>query len=192
MKRLVFTTLFALIAGAAPAAAQGTSLVKIGITGGWVTPYQTTKTYAKTGWDAGLTMQIAAPLVPIGFRIDALYSTMDGAAQTGAAIHVDNFTIYSATGNVVWTVFGTGMPTKFYVIGGIGYYSVSQKQTVVATSTSATVSSSDFGYNIGLGVKLTKFFIEARWTNIDGGLLIPSTGASQSLQIVPINVGIIF
>ena len=190
MKRLVFTTLFALIAGAAPAAAQGTSLVKIGITGGWVTPYQTTKTYAKTGWDAGLTMQIAAPLVPIGFRIDALYSTMDGAAQTGAAIHVDNFTIYSATGNVVWTVFGTGMPTKFYVIGGIGYYSVSQQQT--AASITTTLTSSDFGYNAGLGVKLTKFFIEARWTNIDGGLMIPLTGASQSLQIVPINVGIIF
>ena len=192
MKGLVFSTLFALIAGSAPAAAQGTSLVKIGIQGGWVTPYQTTKTYAKTGWDAGLTMQIAAPLVPVGFRIDALYSTMDGAAQTGAAIRVDNFTIYSATGNVVWTVIGTGMPTKLYVIGGIGYYSVSQKQTIVATSTSATLTSSDFGYNVGLGVKFTKFFIEARWTNIDGGLLIPTTGGSQSLQIVPINVGLIF
>jgi hypothetical protein len=189
MKRLVCSMLVALAAGAAPVAAQGTSLLKIGIQGGWVMPYSSAKTYLKNGYDGGLTLQIEAPLVPVGVRIDGLYTTMDGKPVTGGLTQTNSATTYSGTANIVWTVIGTGLPTKFYLIGGFGYYDVSQKITV--SSVSQTVSSSGFGYNAGLGMRFTKFFVEARWTNINGGLYLNST-SSKSLQIVPINVGFIF
>ena len=190
MKSFVLGSLIVL-AAALPVSAQG---VHFGITGGWYTPYGAVKDYAKSGYDGGLTLQIGAPLVPVGFRFDAMYGEMPGKSLYVAGETVkSDFTVWSATGNIVWTIFGNALPTKFYLIGGIGYYSVQQKITSTLGSV-PTVTTPAFGYNAGLGFKFTKLFIEARWTNINGGLNLEAFGStgSQALQVVPINVGILF
>ena len=192
MKRSLFGIVVALLLFAAPAAAQ----VHFGLTGGWATPYGTTKDYAKSGWDAGLTLQIGAPLVPVWFRIDGTYADMAGVTQPLVVVGTgtSQFTIYGASGNVAWAFIGSTLPTKVYIIGGIGYYNVMQKIAVTnPTGPPVTLTSTNFGYNAGLGVKFSKFFFEARWTNIDGGLDLTAYGKGKtSLEMVPINFGIVF
>ncbi|HUO51097.1 MAG TPA: hypothetical protein VMT93_01145 [Gemmatimonadaceae bacterium] len=192
MKRSVLGLMLA-CAAAMPAAAQG---VHLGITGGWYIPYGTVKDYATNGWDGGLTLAIGAPMVPVTFRIDGMYGTMPGKTVTvGPETVKADFTTWSLTGNLVWTIIGKTLPTKFYLIGGIGYYNVQQKYTTSAAIPIPTVNTPAFGYNAGLGFRFTKIFIEARWTNIDGGLDLTGLtagGGTKSLQVVPVNVGIIF
>jgi hypothetical protein len=192
MKRIVIGSLVLLAATSAPCAAQ-----HIGIMGGWVDPYSSTGDVAKAGWDAGITLQLGAPLVPIQFRIDGTYNLMDGKPVGGAYQTTSNFTIWSGTGNIVWTVFGTALPTKIYLIGGIGYYSVQQKVTVTGALppppalTAGTVTTPAFGYNLGLGVRFTKLFIEARWNDVQSGY-VDNGLQKKALQFVPINVGLLF
>jgi len=192
MKRSLLGTLVALAALSAPVAAQGVPLTRFGIMGGWATPYGTVKDYAKSGWDAGVTLAIGAPLVPVSFRVDGSYATMPGKPQLGGTV-TPTFNIWSATGNIVWNIIGNTLPTKVYLIGGIGYYNVQQTIAVNGVPPLPTSSAGKFGYNAGLGVRFTKFFVEARWNTINGGLDGSAYGqSSQSLEMIPINVGFLF
>jgi hypothetical protein len=90
--------------------------------------------------------------------------------------------------------FGAALPTKFYLIGGIGAYN----ERAHDPDTDVSVSSTKFGVNAGVGFKfqLTGFstFIEARYHNVIHGSAIGSESSSnaKSLQILPISVGITF
>ena len=130
MKRSLLAALLVL-AAALPASAQ-----HFGITGGMYLPYGSAKDFTNSGWDAGITFQIGAPLVPINFRFDAVYGTLPGKTIDigGGETAKADLTTYGATANVVWTIFGTASPFKFYVIGGIGYYGVQQKYTTTLIS----------------------------------------------------------
>ena len=194
MKRFLLGTLVALAAFSAPAAAQGASLLRFGIFGGWATPYGTLKDYAKSGWDAGATLAIGAPLVPVSFRVDAGYASMGGKPVTvGIGTVSQTFDIWSATGNVVWNIIGNTLPTKVYLIGGIGYYNVQQTVSVTGIPAVPNFKAGKFGYNAGLGVRFTKFFVEARWNDIQSGLdQTAYGGGTTNLEMIPINVGILF
>jgi hypothetical protein len=192
MKRSLLATLVALAALSAPVAAQGVPLTRFGIMGGWATPYGTVKDYAKSGWDAGVTLAIGAPLVPVSFRLDGSYATMPGKPQLGGTV-TPTFNIWSATGNIVWNIIGNTLPTKVYLIGGIGYYNVQQTIAVTGVPPLPTSSAGKFGYNAGLGVRFTKFFVEARWNDIQSGLDLTAYGkGTTNLEMIPINVGILF
>jgi hypothetical protein len=191
MKRIAFTALL-VFAAALPATAQ----VHFGITGGWYTPYSSTKDFAKTGYDGGILLGFGAPVVPVSFRVDGNYAEMPGQSISccGGTVKSD-FTIYSATGNIVWTIFGSTLPTKLYLIGGVGYYSVQQKVSVGGGAPAVPASTtSAFGYNGGVGFRFTMFFIEARYTSITNGLDESTFGGSGSkaLTVIPINVGVMF
>ena len=194
MKRSLFGALVAIAALSAPVAAQGALLYRFGILGGWATPYGTVKDYAKSGWDAGITLAIGAPLVPVSFRVDASYATMPGKPVTvGPGTVSETFNIYSATGNVVWNIIGNTLPTKVYLIGGIGYYNVQQTTSVTGLPPVPSFKAGKFGYNAGVGVRFTKFFVEARWNDVQSGLdLSAYSGGTTNLEFVPINVGILF
>ena len=100
--------------------------------------------------------------------------------------------MWNATANVQWVLIGKALPTKFYLIGGLGYYDV--QQTVKVTSPvpiSQTLNSSKFGYNAGLGVRFTKLFVEARWNTVSDGL-VTTSGSKTTLEYIPITAGIIF
>jgi hypothetical protein len=184
---LAFTTL------AAPASAQAIvgSPVRFGIMGGATVPLSDFKDVAKTGWNAGALVTIGVPLVPVSFRIDGQWHQLDG--KTPLAGPPTDFRIIDGTANVVYT-FGAALPTKFYLIGGVGAYN--ERAKLRDTDTSA--SSTKFGLNAGLGFKfqLTGFatFVEARYHNIIHGSSIGDTsdGSSKSLQLIPISVGITF
>jgi opacity protein-like surface antigen len=114
-------------------------------------------------------------------------------AGAGGSSQFPDFRIIDGTANVVYT-FGAALPTKFYLIGGVGAYNERAHDPV----TDASASSTKFGLNAGVGFKfqLTGFatFIEARYHNVIHGSVIGDANSSnaKSLQFLPISVGITF
>jgi opacity protein-like surface antigen len=186
-----------LSAAAAPVSAQAivSSPIRFGIMGGATVPLSDFSDNAKTGWNAGILMNIGVPLVPVSFRVDGQWQQLTGKdfdAGKGFITH-DDFRIIDGTANVVYT-FGAALPTKFYVIGGLGAYNVRVKNDDL----NANASSTKFGLNAGVGFKfqLTGFatYIEARYHNVIHGTAVGdvSSDNSKSLQFLPISVGITF
>jgi hypothetical protein len=186
-----------LSAAAAPVSAQAivSSPVRFGIMGGGTFPLSDFKNEAKTGWNAGVLVSIGVPLVPVSLRIDGQWQQLTGKnfdLGKGFISHND-FRIIDGTANVVYT-FGAALPTKFYLIGGLGAYNVRVKNDDL----DANANSTKFGLNGGVGFKfqLTGFatFIEARYHNVIHGTAVGDVSDSnaKSLQFVPISVGITF
>jgi Outer membrane protein beta-barrel domain len=186
-----------LSATAAPVSAQAivSSPVRFGIMGGATIPLSDLSDEAKTGWNAGALVTFGVPLVPVSFRIDGQWHQMNGkdVNTLSGSSQFPDFRIIDGTANVVYT-FGAAMPTKFYVIGGIGAYNERAHDPVADVSASST----KFGLNAGVGFKfqLTGFstFIEARYHNVIHGSVIgdASSTNAKSLQFLPISVGITF
>ena len=197
MKRTAITAAvlgLILSAGAAPISAQAivSSPVRFGIMGGATVPLSDLSDFNKTGWNAGALVTIGVPLVPVSFRIDGQWQQMQ--AKNDVAFPAD-LRIIDGTANVVYT-FGAALPTKFYLIGGLGVYNERFKDP----DTDISASGTKFGLNAGVGFKfqLTGFatFIEARYHNVIHGTDVGGGDASggnvRSLQFIPITVGITF
>jgi hypothetical protein len=189
-----------LSAATVPVSAQAivSSPVRFGIMGGATIPLSDLKDEAKTGWNAGALISVGVPLVPVSFRIDGQWHQMNGKDFTtlggaGGSGQLPDFRIIDGTANVVYT-FGAALPTKVYLIGGLGVYNERAHDPVEDVSASST----KFGLNAGVGFKfqLTGFstFIEARYHNVIHGSAIGDANSSnaKSLQFLPISVGITF
>jgi hypothetical protein len=176
-----------LAAGGAPLSAQVAvaSPVRFGITGGATIPVSDFSDAAKTGWNAGVLLDVGLPLVPIGFRLDGLWHQFSDKDLPDGSVIKNR--IIAGTADVVYT-FNSLALTKFYAIGGIGVYNVRTELEggIIPGSTSDTETK--FGVNAGLGfrVQLTGFstFVEARWHDV--------FTSGQSSQMIPITVGITF
>jgi hypothetical protein len=189
-----------LSATAAPVSAQAivSSPVRFGIMGGATVPLSDLSDVNKTGWNAGALVTVGVPLVPVSFRVDGQWQQMNGkdlAALGGAggSSQQANLRIIDGTANVVYT-FGAALPTKFYLIGGVGVYN----ERFSAQNSDVHADGTKFGLNGGVGFKfqLTGFatFIEARYHNVIHGetVGVVDQSNSKSLQFVPISVGITF
>jgi len=188
-----------LSATAAPVSAQAivSSPVRFGIMGGATVPVGdingvSFNNVAKTGWNAGALLTVGVPLVPVSFRVDGQWNQLKGKFGNTDGGGTTDFRIIDGTANVVYT-FGAALPTKFYLIGGVGAYDEHEHFLDADVSQDAW----KFGLNAGLGFKfqLTGFatFIEARYHNIIHGSQISDTGErANSLQMIPISVGITF
>jgi opacity protein-like surface antigen len=181
-------------AAAAPVSAQAivSSPVRFGIMGGATVPLSDLSDFNKTGWNAGALVTIGVPLVPVSFRIDGQWQQLQHKNDIPGSA---DLRIIDGTANVVYT-FGAALPTKFYVIGGVGAYNERFKDP----DTDISASGTKFGLNAGVGFKfqLTGFatFIEARYHNVIHGTDVGGGDASggdvRSLQFIPITVGITF
>ena len=166
------------------------SPVRFGIMGGATFPLSDLKDFQKTGWNAGALVTIGVPLVPVSFRVDGQWQQMN--AKAGVDVPA-NLRIIDGTANVVYT-FGAALPTKFYLIGGVGVYNERFKDP----NSDVHADGTKFGLNGGVGFKfqLTGFatFIEARYHNVIHGTAVGSVDDSnaKSLQFVPVSVGITF
>ena len=194
MKRTAITAAvlgLILSAAAAPVSAQAivSSPVRFGIMGGATVPLSDLSDFNKTGWNAGALVTIGVPLVPVSFRIDGQWQQLQHKDVEFPA----DLRIIDGTANVVYT-FGAALPTKFYLIGGVGAYNERFKDP----ASDVSVSGTKFGLNAGVGFKfqLTGFatFIEARYHNVIHGSDVGDTNSAdvRSLQFVPITVGITF
>lgn len=163
---------------------------------------------ASRGWSAGAALQLGRQTEDVIYRFDAGYSrTGDlqswccnnpggGASET----FNNNFSVLGASANFVATVLGRGASTKAYLIGGLGWYAVTSSGSNASDPSQPALSTTvgAFGWNAGLGMRFSRFFIEARYTVIKDGAVpysppgVQESGQRQNLGTLPITVGIWF
>jgi opacity protein-like surface antigen len=153
--------------------------VNFSVSAGAAVPIGGTADGLKTGYDVTGSLGFKPPLAPIGLRIDGMLNSMDLKGATSGSLR-----LLAGTANL--TLSGAGMPIPMgYLIGGVGMYN--GKVTGLPSGFTSN-SSTDFGFNIGAGLKfpLTGFstFVEAR-------LHIVNT-EGESTKFVPITFGITF
>lgn len=175
---IVAATLMVVGTTAAKAQMSGslTRPLSFGIAGGIAVPAGTLSNVANTGSNVTGILGLKLPILPIGLRADASYSSFgykSAAAGNGSA-HVGN-----VTGNVV-----VSMPFLLlhpYVLGGLGYYGV---------SASYAKSANGMGYDLGTGLSLNipitgiSVFAEARYNHVNTG--------GVNTQFTPIEIGVMF
>lgn len=187
--------------GGSIAAAQGaTSLVKpisIGISGGVSIPTGglADGTYGgfsgvNTGYNVTGSLAIGIPVVPFGLRADVSYNnfgTKNASFVVGGDAVVPGYNadarVLGVTANVVLPLHLPAPILEPYLIGGVGEYNVRLSPT-----TGGSTSQSNFGFNIGAGVKLPlvlfSTFVEARYNRVNQN--------NGSMAFTPITVGVMF
>jgi opacity protein-like surface antigen len=155
----------------APAAAQiGTSVT---VSAGLSMPTSTFGDVQDAGYAVRVGLGLSLPLLPVAARAEGSFDEFNGSASTDAKTRV--------VGGTVNAIVGFPGPFSPYVIGGVGYYTTRRPRVV-----SGSTNSSDFGANIGLGVRMSlvafSVFAEARYTRVGDGVA----------TFVPVVVGVAF
>jgi hypothetical protein len=154
--------------------------VGIGGGGGVTFPVGKFHTAYANGFNLLTTIDLHAPGVPLGFRIDGMYDRFRGNESVfgSAPPHAQIWTINA---NVVANLENEpGASIIPYVIGGAGYYNSSFDNftTGVVTSPGITIPApgsthtGNFGVNGGIGVRLdvgaVRLFVEGRYHYVLG------------------------
>jgi hypothetical protein len=171
--------LAALALSAAPARAQFP--FHLGITGGITFPTGDQAQAQDHALNGGALIAFHAPMTPFGLRADASLHHFPGKDQSVGGQTISASTnMWMTTADVTFDA-PLPLPVKPYIIAGMGIYGSITTVNGVPGSSSDT----NFGINGGLGVQLTRLFVEARWHRIN-------TANSTSATVVPLTVGIMF
>ena len=179
MNRFVRASLMAGAAALAFSASEAQAQIALSIAGG---PSFATGDFGD-GLDMGYHAKVAAgfslPMLPIGFEADGMWTRFDISDSD------ENVRLLSGTLNAVINLPTPGITP--YLVGGVGIYNT--KNSVFDES------SSDFGANVGVGVRmglvgLGGVFAEARLHNVFVG--DDEEGESDSIRFVPVSLGIRF
>jgi opacity protein-like surface antigen len=200
MRRMTrIATMTALIAASASAAGAqaSTSLTKpisIGISGGVAMPSGELSngssggfTGVNTGYNVTGSLAVALPVLPFEIRGDAAYTGFNSKNLSFANSQDGSYNadarVISFTANIVYPF---PIPTPIvrpYIIGGVGDYDVK-----ISPSAGGGTSQSNFGYNLGAGVKVAlvgfNAFVEARYHHVNQD--------QGSVAFTPITVGVMF
>jgi opacity protein-like surface antigen len=165
--------------GAVTHAAQAqASPVAFGITAGATKATGDLGDAVDLGYHVGGLVQWNGPGLPIGIRGDVVFHRFSVKDDS------DKEDILAGTVNGVWMFpMDAGAPVSPYLIGGVGYYHITESCTGCSSS-----SDNKFGLNGGGGISfpLSGFsaFVEARYHHIF------TDGSATSM--IPISVGIVF
>jgi hypothetical protein len=180
-RKMLAVAAFALMAPIAMA--QGQIIPKFGIAAGASLPNGDFSNSNESGYHAMLTLGIAPPLSPVGFRVDGMFNQFP---YKGSLLSGENFRVMSLNANATLGMPGVPLLISPYIIGGAGMY---RTQSSVASSEAAN----DLGINIGAGIKfgLAGFgaFGEVRLHNI---MADDGSGGTTNLRFIPITFGIVF
>lgn len=157
-----------------------------GLAGGATVPTGDFNSAVNTGWNAMALLAFQMPASPLGLRIDAAYSHLNG--QNPADI--SHSRIWSGT--VDATLGANNLMVTPYVIGGVGLYNMKTfggGSTVTVSPPGETGSVTKFGWNLGGGLQFhttggATIFTEARFTSVltNGG----------HTNFVPVELGVMF
>ena len=158
-----------LVASAERAEAQLPSLLRFNVNGGAAMPMSDAGDIWSAGFRVGAGVELRAPLVPVGLRLDGAYDRM--SVKGGGD---GNLSILSGTVNAVLS-----MPVMpLYLVGGAGLYRLD----------AGADPSNELGFNVGAGFALPlpmlSPFIEARFTQINGD--------GGNFRYIPVVAGIRF
>lgn len=175
---------FAFVAAATTSVAQ--AQVGFNVGGGLSMPLGDFGDIADMGFHgmAGVAFQPAS--LPVGIRIDGMYSMFGGSEDAFGDADVGT-RIISGTANAVY-MFQTSEMSTFhpYLVGGLGLYNTGLTGDDVPDILDET--STDFGINAGAGFNFAagesiNLFVEGRFHNIF---------ADESVNLIPITVGLRF
>lgn len=183
--KLVLPTLLAVLSVAgAPAQAQNS--YAIGISAGPTIP--TGKFGAAHSKGKNLTgfLAIGTEQLPVGIRLDGMYSDFDGRTVTpaggGTPVDTPDLRLLALVGNVVFTA--SGHVAKPYLVAGAGFYNSK-------TNAAEAGSRNDLGFSIGIGSTFNlgplASMVEVRFHSISRE---PQQGGS--IHFIPITVGFAF
>jgi hypothetical protein len=167
----------ALLATPAVSRAQSTSIL---VSGGLSVPVSDLSDVANSGYNVNLGLAFGAPLIPVGARIEAGFSSFEGKGGGGTA------RIASGTANAVLNLGPTGAAP--YLIGGLGIYNrrLSDDGPLGGSDSKTTA-----GVNIGGGIRFPlggiSTFLEARYH-----VMLGKSDEFTNLQFIPISFGVQF
>jgi Outer membrane protein beta-barrel domain len=159
-----------------PAALTAQLSTGVSIAAGFSEPTGSFSDAFQGGFNGAVGLNIGAPLIPVGFRLEGAYNGFGGKAGVN-----EDLRLISGTANAT---IGIGMP---YIIGGVGYYSRNEKSTTLNRSDTESAA----GINVGAGVRLPlgvmSTFVEVRYHKMLG-----DNAKGADLSYVPITFGIQF
>jgi opacity protein-like surface antigen len=202
---LALAVAVALTMGSSASLAAQASISKpgrIGIMGGVTYPRGSDFTsVVKSGWNAGVLIELGVPAFPLSFRLDGQWHQLAGKDRIFADVGGDrtDLRIIDGTADFEWA-FGKPAISNFYVIGGLGVYNLRGRNYVTPGNISGgvaetiTESATKFGWNAGAGFRfhLTGFsmFVEGRYHSVSHGHDVDRSGSTKPIHFIPIEVGI--
>lgn len=173
MTKRLLAVLAASLFVAVPSVLQAQS---VSFAGGLTQPVSTFGDGEQSGYNATLGLNLGAPLVPVGARLEGSINGFNHKSNIGGDTRVMNVTANA--------IFNLGMP---YIIGGLGYYNARVKVTTVGLA--SEVSSDGAGINLGGGLRFPlgtlSPFVEVRYHQMLGD-------KNKDIKFVPITFGIQF
>jgi hypothetical protein len=174
--------------------ATGRAQVGIGGGGGITFPVGNLHTAYANGYNLLTTVDLHAPGVPLGFRIDGMYDRFRGNESVfgSAPPHAQ---IWTVNANIVGNLENEpGASLVPYIIGGAGYYNSSFDNFVagasngpVAVATPGSTHTANLGFNGGIGVRFDvgaiRMFVEGRYHHVLG---------HTQVRLIPFTAGITF
>jgi len=155
----------------------------IGLAGGATTASGSINNRQDMGYNGLLAVQAGLPLIPFKIRADVQYNSFGGSSFTNAFSRATAGTDARVISGSINAVIGLlPGPLKPYLIGGVGYYD---------TQFTGSGSTRKVGYNYGVGVKVTKLFVEARMHTVQNSAFDVANGRTTA-RFIPINVGFMF
>lgn len=183
MNRRIFNLVVVAALAATPSMLSAQLSTGLSVAGGIALPKGDGSSDTQTGYNAALGLNIGAPLLPVGFRLEGAYNGFKPKSGTLPAGYTGSANIISGTANAT---VGLGLP---YIIGGLGWYRIHSEAT--GGPLGFTDSQSSMGYNIGAGMRfplgVMSTFVEARYHKMLGDA---AKGADASY--IPITFGIQF
>lgn len=166
----------------APAALRAQTSTSILVSGGLTMPLSDLSDVVNSGYNLNLGLNVGAPVVPVGARFEAGFSSFDTKSSvTGSG----TIRILSGTGNAILNLGPTSAAP--YLIGGLGIYNLRQSSTL----TTATYDKTKAGINVGGGIRfpLTGItpFLEARYH-----VMLGDRADLTNAQFIPITFGVQF
>jgi hypothetical protein len=182
MSRRLLAVLAAGALLALPAVSHAQSIL---VSGGLSVPMSDLSEDFNSGYNINLGLAFGAPILPVGARIEAGFSSFDGKSTPLNANGRGTARIASATANAVLNLGPTGAAP--YLIGGLGIYNRRFSSDALNESNSKTSA----GVNIGGGIRFPlggiSTFLEARYH-----VMLGNEGEETNFQFIPISFGIQF
>jgi hypothetical protein len=148
--------------------------VKVSVGAGGVLPTGDYSTLDNAGWHVLGAVEVGLPMTGLGVRVDGMYSQ-----TTHADLLTGTTTLSGGSADLVYRIGAPHVPVKFYVLGGVGYYSV---------DFGGSQSESDMGYNAGAGLSFglagMNVFAETRYIGV--------MTSGSTMTFLPVTLGMAF
>lgn len=165
---------------ASPTASRAQGSTSILVSGGLSVPVSDLRDFSNSGYNVNLGLAFGAPIVPVGARVEAGFSSFD--AKNGA----ESTRIASATANAVLSLGPTSAAP--YLIGGLGIYN---RRFSASGALGGPDSKTSAGVNLGGGIRFPlggiSTFLEARYH-----VMLGNKTERTNFQFIPISFGVQF